>query len=280
MKAGTVALLGRPNTGKSTLVNNLVGQKVSITSPTPQTTRFPIMAVFEDERGQIIFVDTPGIFTGRSKQGRSLNIQTEEALEEQVDVLLYMVDHTRKRGSEENRVLGMARKLDIPKILVINKIDIREPSYLAQYRFMEEEFDAVVEVSALKGTHLETLFDVIFDNLKEGERIVDRAKMQVPVINIDSRIYMEELIREKAFLTLRKELPYAIEVKVDELEEKENDVVYVKARILTYPRYKKMVIGHGAHRIKQIGMMVRKEIEVSTSKRAYVELTVEAQEKI
>ena len=280
LKVGVVALLGRPNTGKSTLVNNLVGQKVSITSPTPQTTRFPVMAVYEDARGQIVFVDTPGIFTGKSRQGKSLNMQTEDALKEQVDVLLYLVDHTRARGSEENRVLGIARKLTMPKILVINKIDVREPTFLAQYRFMEEEFDCVVEVSALKGLHLPTLLDEIFAKLSTGERMVDRENMEVPVINVDSRTYMSELIREKVFLTLRREVPYAVEVTVDELEERDNGVTYVRARLLTYPKYKKMVIGAKGHTIKQIGMMVRKEIELSTGKPAYVDLSVEAQEKI
>ncbi len=279
-KSGVVALLGRPNTGKSTLVNNLIGQKVSITSPTPQTTRFPVMAVYEDARGQIVFVDTPGIFTGKSRQGKSLNMQTEDALKEQVDVLLYIVDHTRKRGSEENRVLGIARKLKMPKILVVNKIDVKEPTYLAHYRFMEDEFDDVIEVSALKGLHLPTLLDEIFAHLPTGEKIVEKENMEVPIVNLDSRTYMSELVREKVFLTLRREVPYAVEVVVDELEERVNGVTYLKARLVTYPRYKKMIIGAKGHTIKQIGMMVRREIEVSTGRPAYVELSVEAQEKI
>lgn len=289
MKVGTAALLGRPNTGKSTLVNNLVGQKVAITSPKPQTTQFPIMAVYEDipagldeqGRGQIIFVDTPGIFTGtKSARGRALNMEAERAIGENVDVLLYMVDHTRKRGSEENRVLGIARKLDIPKILVINKIDVKSPTFRAQYRFMEDEFDEVVEVSALDRKHLEVLLEKIFSYLPEGEPIVDRASLEVPVLNLNSKLYVSELIREKAFLTLRKEVPYAIEVELDELSERESGVVYIAARIVTLPRYKKMIIGERAHRIKQIGMMTRKEIEVSTGKRAYVDLIVETREKL
>lgn len=280
LKSGVVALLGRPNTGKSTLVNNLVGQKVSITSPTPQTTRFPVMAVYEDARGQIVFVDTPGIFTGKSRQGKNLNMQTEDALKEQINVLLYLVDHTRARGSEENRVLGMARKLAMPKILVINKIDVKTPTYLAHYRFMEDEFDDVIEVSALKGLHLPTLLDEIFARLPVGEKMVAKENMEVPIVNLDSRTYMSELVREKVFLTLRREVPYAVEVVVDELEERANGVTYLKARLLTYPRYKKMIIGAKGHTVKQIGMMVRKEVELSTGRPAYVDLSVEAQEKI
>src|SRR3989344_3257305 len=125
MKAGVVALVGRPNVGKSTLLNTLLGQKVSITSPKPQTTRFPIQAVYEEERGQIVFMDTPGIFSKVKDQvAARINLRTEETIDRGVDVIVYMVDHTRERAEEENRVLGIVRKTKAPKILVINKVDI------------------------------------------------------------------------------------------------------------------------------------------------------------
>lgn len=280
-KVGTVALLGRPNTGKSTLVNNLIGQKVAITSPKPQTTQFSILAVYEDDGGQIVFVDTPGVFAkAENPKSAEVNLEAERALGEGCDVLLYLVDHTRERGFEENRVLGLARKLDVPKILVVNKIDKKKPTYLAQYRFMEDEFDAVVEISALRGTNLNILIEQIFEYLPEGEPMVDRAAMPVPVLNMDSRLYMEELIREKAFLTLRREVPYAVKVEVETIDERENGSLYVKAKILTLPRYKKMIIGESANRIKQIGMMSRKELEVSTNKKVFVDLSVETRKRL
>lgn len=283
MKAGTVTLVGRPNSGKSTLVNNLVGHKVVITSPKPQTTQFSTQAVFEDpptskreSRGQIVFVDTPGVFAkSRDARSKAVNLEAENALKEEIDVVLYIVDHTRRRGDEENRVLGALRKIKAPKILVINKIDKKTPDYSAEYKFLEDEFDKVVEVSAIKHTNLNLLIDAIFEYLPEGEKFVEMADMPIPALNLSSNLYMEELIREKAFLTLRKELPYMIRVVVDEITTRDNGSTYVKAHIITPERYKKMIIGAGAQRIRQISMMTRKELEVLSGKKAYVELTVE-----
>lgn len=277
MKVGTVALIGRPNVGKSTLVNNLVGQKVAITSPMPQTTQFPLYAVFEDTRGQIVFVDTPGIFArAKLARGKTANMEAEQALTHGIDVALYIVDKSRERGVEENRVLGLVRKLNVPKIMVYNKSDIRTPDYTAQYKFMEEEFDAVTHVSALKNLHLSGLLDIIFEHLPDGEKMVDRETMPIAALNMDSNLYIEEAIREKAFLKLRKELPYKIRVVVDEVRRREDAPLYIKAKILVPDaRYKRMVIGSGGRMIKEIGLMSRKEFEVATGNKVYLELTVE-----
>src|SRR5689334_3522977 len=147
MKSGIVCLIGRPNVGKSTLLNHILGHKVAITSPKPQTTRFNTQAVYEDERGQIVFVDTPGIF-GKVEDmlAKRINVAAEESLHD-VNVILYMVDHTRERDFEENKALGIVRKVDVPKILVINKVDVREPTHIIQYKFLESEFPHVVTIS-------------------------------------------------------------------------------------------------------------------------------------
>lgn len=278
MKVGTVALIGRPNTGKSTLVNNLVGHKVAITSPKPQTTQFPIFAVYEDERGQIIFVDTPGIFAkAKDPKSKKINLEAQNILKEEIDVVLYMIDPTRQRGFEENRVLGIIRSVDIPKILVVNKIDIKSKSYREQYKFLEDEFDSVVEVSAIKNMNFGSLLTEIFKHLKEGEKFVEKESLPVPALNLTSKIYIEELIREKAFLFLRDELPYSLRVVVDDIEERE-DLNLIKARIITNStHYKKMIIGKQGRMIKEIGMATRKEIELSTGRKAYLELTVEVE---
>jgi GTPase len=279
MKTGTVALIGRPNVGKSTLINNLVGQKVAITSPKPQTTQFPIYAVFEDEEGQIIFVDTPGIFAkAKLAAGKAANLEAERILNEQINLVLYIVDKTRERGLEENRVLGMVRKLNVPKILVYNKSDIETPDYGAQYKFMEEEFDATVHVSALKNLHLPVLLSTIFGYLPEGEKTVDRESMPIAALNMDSNLYIQEVIREKCFLKLRRELPYKVRITVDEVRERENESIYIKARIMVPDtHYKKMVIGSGGRMIKEIGLMSRKEFEVASGKKVYLELNVEVE---
>lgn len=280
MKTGVVALVGRPNVGKSTLLNTILGQKVSITSPKPQTTRFTIQAVYEDDRGQIIFVDTPGIF-GKVKDplAKRINLRAEESLNAGVDVVLYMVDHTRERDFEENKALGIVRKSKAPKILVINKTDVRTPSHIVQYKFMEDEFDRVVEISALAHKNINTLVDDIFFLLPEGKPLVDTTKLVQPGLNIDSRLFISEIIREKAFLFLREEVPYTLATVVDRVTERDNGTVYIKARILTSAdRYKAMIIGKAGVMIKEISQAARKELETATSKKVYLELSVETDE--
>jgi GTPase len=277
MKAGIVAIIGRPNVGKSTLLNTILGQKVSITSPKPQTTRFTIEAVFEDERGQIIFIDTPGIF-GKVENplAKKINSRIEEATTGNIDLVIYMVDHTRERSFEENKALGIVRKIKAPKILLINKIDVKKPSFMIQYRFLEDEFDTKVEISALGHKNINTLMDAIFERLPEREKIVNTDALVQPGLNLDSKTFLSEIIREKAYLFLRKELPYSITVVIDDVIERDNGLLYVKARILTSEdRYKGMIVGHGGYMIKEISMASRKELETATNKKVYLELTVE-----
>ncbi|MBI4065328.1 GTPase Era [Candidatus Gottesmanbacteria bacterium] len=277
MKSGIVALIGRPNTGKSTLLNNILGQKVSITSPKPQTTRFSIQAVYEDDRGQIIFVDTPGII-GKvvDPLARCINLEAENQLNKELDLVVYLVDHTRERDLEENKTLGLVRKFKGPKILVINKVDVKKPTHIVQYKFMEEEFDAVVMVSAFARKNLGHLIEVLFEFLPEGKPMVDTSLLPQPGLNIDSKTFISEIIREKAFLFLRREVPYSLTTVVDETINRDNGVFYIKARILTSAdRYKSMIIGKSGKMIKEISMAARKELETATSKKVYLELTVE-----
>ncbi len=277
MKTGIVALIGRPNVGKSTLLNHILGHKVSITSPKPQTTRFNLQAVYEDDRGQIIFVDPPGIFGKVSDTlARRINPQAEESLNQGVNVVVYMIDHTRERDFEENKALGIVRKAKVPKILVINKIDIKQPTHIVQYKFMEDEFDAVVKISALASKNINTLMETIFSFLPQGKLLVDKKTLAQPALNVDSKKFLAEIIREKAFLFLRKEVPYTLTTVVDEFIERDNGALYIKARILTSSdRYKVMIIGKAGAMIKEISMATRKELETATNKKVYLELTVE-----
>lgn len=277
MKSGIVAIIGRPNSGKSTLLNMILGQKVSITSPKPQTTRFPIQAVYEDARGQIIFVDTPGIFGKVEDQlAKRINLKTQDSLSKDLDLVIYLIDHTRERDFEENKALGLVRKAHVPKLLVMNKIDVRRPTHIIQYKFMEEEFDQVVEVSAITGKNIPTLLDAIFSFLPEGPQIVETKDLVQPGLNLDSKTFLSEIIREKAFLFLRKEVPYTLTAIVDDVVERANGTLYVKARILTNrDRYKSMIIGKGGTMIKEISMASRKELETATNKKVFLDLTVE-----
>lgn len=277
MKEGSVLLIGRPNVGKSTFVNNLIGQKVAITSPKPQTTRFPIKAVYEDQRGKIIFVDTPGLFgKAEDRLSKKINATTTQAIRESVDIVIYMIDHTRKRDFEEAKVLGIVRKIGKPKILVINKIDVTEDSFLPQYKFLEDEFSTVFQISAIENKHMKPLLDTIFELLPEvaESKIVEIT--DYPVLNIDAKIFISELIREKVFLMMGEEIPYTTTVVVDDIIERNDKLTFIRARILTTEdRYKKMLIGHGGRKIKEVGSYARKEIALATGKKIYLDLIVE-----
>lgn len=278
MRSGTVALVGRPNVGKSTLVNTIVGQKVAITSPKPQTTRFPIQALYEDDRGQIIFMDTPGIFKkAKDAVSKKINRVVLSALETEFDLLLYVVDPTRKREYEEGRVLGIVRKIQKPKILVFNKMDVKNPEYLPQYEFLKDEFDYVLYLSALERKHIKPLLDQLFTLLPETKDVlVKKEEYTYPALNLDSKTFIAELIREKVFLQTRQELPYTTTVVVDEVTERKDKTLYVKARVITTDIvYKKMLIGVGGRKIKTIGSMARRELELARNKKVYLDLMVD-----
>jgi len=279
IKVGKVLLVGRANVGKSTFVNNVIGQKVAITSPKPQTTRFSIRALYEEERGKIIFVDTPGI-VGKAKDylSKRINEKTLQILNENVDVVIYMVDATRKRDFEESKVLGLVRKINKPKILVINKIDDPGKSFIPQYKFLEEEFKDVFQISAINNMHVKPLLEKIFEYLPEKN--IDSEKLPpdlvYPIINLDSKIFLGELIREKIFLMMGEEIPYTTTVIVDQISERKNGVTYIKARILTTnDRYKGMLIGKEGRKIKEIGSYARKEIALAINKKVFLDLNIE-----
>lgn len=276
---GKVLLVGRANVGKSTFVNNVIGQKVAITSPKPQTTRFSIRALYEEDRGKIIFVDTPGI-VGKAKDflSKRINVKTLQILNEKVDLVIYMVDATRKRDFEESKVLGLVRKINKPKILVINKIDDPGKSFLPQYKFLEEEFKDVFEISAINNMHVKPLLDKIFEYLPEKN--IDSEELPpdlaYPILNLDSKIFLGELIREKIFLMMGEEIPYTTTVIVDQISERKNGMTYIKAKILTTnDRYKGMLIGKEGRKIKEIGSYARKEIALAINKKVFLDLTIE-----
>ncbi len=277
MKEGVVLLLGRPNVGKSTFVNTVVGQKVAITSPKPQTTRMPVQGLFTDNRGNIIFTDTPGIFDkAKDEMSKHVNRQTLQSLNKEADVVLYFVDPSRRRDFEEARVLGLARKINVPVILVLNKADLNT-KYLPQYTFLLDEFKENIQISALKGHNLKPLLNMIFNHLKEKseESTIPENKVY-PLLNMDSKTFIAELIREKVFLMMGEEIPYSTTALVDKIQEKKNEILYIKARILTTnERHKRMLIGQNARKIKEIGSYARKEIALSTNKKVFLDLTVE-----
>lgn len=274
-------LIGRPNVGKSTLLNNLLHTKVSITSPQPQTTRSSVRAVYEDDRGQIVFVDTPGIFHKvENIVARKVNAQALDAIGNTANLILYIVDRTRSRGEEENRIIGLLRNIRIPKLLVVNKIDVSKPNHYAEYDIFTDEFDQKLEISALKETHLKKLVDTIFSYLPQGKPQISTEKLVYPVLNLDSKKFIEEIIREKILLMTFDEIPHTATVQVETVEEREAiNLLVIQAKILTTnDRYKKMLIGAGGKKIKEIGSYARKELELMSNKKVFLELRVETDE--
>ncbi len=272
-KSGFAVLIGRSNVGKSTLLNTLVGTKVAITTPKPQTTRFPIQGVVHDPRGQIVFVDTPGVMQkAKDELTKKLLDSVRKSLND-IDVLIYVVDPTREIGNEEKQTLKMIEAIDKPKLLVVNKVDKRSAKRnIDFYRdLLDEHFDASIELSALKGSNIDILKDWIFEHLPEGDEYYE----QTQISNISQKERIAELIREKLFLRLRQEVPYTVHVDVHEIEERKNGVVYIRASVLTTEeRYKRMIIGKGARGIKEINQSTRNELEAVTGKKIYLDLEV------
>jgi len=165
LKSGFVVMIGRSNVGKSTLLNSIVGSKIAITTPKPQTTRLPIQGIITRPEGQIVFVDTPGVLRGAKDALSKRLAQSVGSSLQDVDAVAYVVDPTREIGQEEREVMRMIESLNIPKVLVINKIDMREKPYIDFYRDLSENYTATVEVSALRGTHVDKLVETLFELL-------------------------------------------------------------------------------------------------------------------
>ncbi len=272
-KCGFVTMVGRSNSGKSTLLNTLIGTKLAAVTHKPQTTRDVIHGALNTPEGQAIFIDTPGILKERHNSlAGKLTERAEEALQD-VDVALYVVDPTKAIGPEERYILSALRKLDFPKILIINKSDLpeKEKTYLNDYKNLDEGFTAVFELSALYNRHIQPLKEKVFELLPEGHPMYEGDQ----ITNMGKGHWIAEVIREKLLLALRKEVPYTINVEVRNIEEKP-DIVVIEAVILTYDsKYKKMIIGAGGRSLKEIGIAARKELATALNKKVYLELEVE-----
>lgn len=277
-KVGTVALIGRPNVGKSTFLNTVIGQKVSIVTPKPQTTRGQIVAVYEDERGQIFFLDTPGYYVGSSGATRYNTLIAKSAKE--ADVVVYIVDHTRNWGDEDERLLTIIRQAAKPTIVAINKIDQPEPSYLQNYLdLLQNEAQQVVQTSALTGAHTKSIIDAIFTHLPTKKRDTTVDNLPSPLLSQSSKEFLAELVREKIFLYTSQEVPYQTHVRINSIEEnEETNKLSIKGEIIVNnERYKPMLIGKNGQKIKRISTALMKELTIATNKNVSVRLTVVAE---
>ncbi len=260
-KSGFVTLIGRPNVGKSTLMNHLIGQKIAITSEKPQTTRNRIQTVYTDERGQIIFLDTPGIHKAKNKLGEYMVNVAENTLKE-VDVILWLVEPTTFIGAGERHIAEQLSKIKTPVILVINKIDTIKTkeeilTFIAAYKDILK-FAEIIPVSALKEMNIEDVKNSIFKYLPEGPQFYDEDT----VTDQPMRQIAAELIREKALRMLDDEIPHGIAVMIDRMKERPNGIIDIDATIVCErDSHKGIIIGKGGSMLKRIGTAARMEIE-------------------
>ena len=282
MKSGFVGIIGRPNVGKSTLLNNILGEKIAITTDKPQTTRNTIRGIYTgmDEEGepnvQIVFIDTPGIHKAHNKLGSAMVNSAINTFKE-VDAILFLVDGSPEKGPGDKYILDMLSKLDTPKILVINKIDEMDlAEFKETYDFYSELgiFDAVHGVSALKGTNVEELMASIVEFMDEGPMFFPEDM----ITDHPERFIVSEIIREKLLLYLEDEVPHGVAVEIESYKEGETlteigAIIYCERK-----SHKGIIIGKQGKKLKGVGKAARLEIEALLGTKVFLELWVKVKE--
>jgi GTP-binding protein Era len=276
-KSGFVSIIGRPNVGKSTFLNRVIGQKIAIMSDKPQTTRNKIQGVYTTDDAQIIFIDTPGIHKPKHKLGDFMMKVAENALKE-VDLILFMINAEEGFGRGDAFIIERLKKINTPVFLVINKIDQVHPDDLLplieQYKSLHE-FAEIVPISALQGNNVETLIEQIKKYLPEGPQYYPADQ----VTDHPERFIIAELIREKALHLTREEVPHSIAVVIDAIERRQDSsTVYVSATIIVERDSQKgIIIGKQGRMLKEIGQRARVDIEALLGSKVFLELWVKVQ---
>lgn len=258
-KAGFAALIGRPNVGKSTLMNRMIGQKIAITSNKPQTTRNRIQTVYTSDEGQIVFLDTPGIHKAKNKLGNYMVTVAEHTIRD-VDVVLWIVEPTTYIGAGEQHIIEVLKKCKTPVILVINKVDTVKKEevllFIDAYR-KEMDFEEIVPVSALKGDNVQVLLSCIMKYLPYGPAFYDEDT----ITDQPERQIVAELIREKALRCLEDEIPHGIAVSIEQMKERKNLIDIEATIICERDSHKGIIIGKSGSMLKKIGSRAREDIE-------------------
>ena len=272
-KSGFIAVIGRPNVGKSTLINTLIGQKIAIMSDKPQTTRNRILCILTQPDAQIIFLDTPGIHKPRHKLGEYMVRAAEGTLKE-VDAILFVVDATEKMGPGEYYILERLQATRRPVILVVNKLDLIEKEQvlpIISHYTEKYPFAGVVPISAKDETNLDSLLSEVKKYLPEGPQYYPEDM----VTDQPERLIVAELIREKCLQLTRDEVPHAIAVDTDEMTTRDNGDVYIRATLyVERDSQKGIIIGAKGAMLKQIGALARADIETLLGNRVYLDLWV------
>lgn len=275
-KSGFVALIGRPNVGKSTLMNKIIGQKVAITSNKPQTTRNKIQTVYTSDEGQIVFLDTPGIHKAKNKLGEYMVNVAEKTFEE-VDVILWLVEPDKKMGPGDKHIIEELKSANIPVILVINKIDSVKkeevPEIINAYKDAYD-FKEIIPASAMRGQNVDTIVEELLNNLPQGPMYYDEDTLT----DQPMRQIVAEIIREKALHALNEEVPHGIAVTIELMKERETKkgvITDIEATIVCEKdSHKGIIIGKKGAMLKKIGSNARYEIEQQLETKVNLQLWV------
>ncbi|WP_295731566.1 GTPase Era [uncultured Limosilactobacillus sp.] len=271
--SGFVALIGRPNVGKSTLLNYIVGQKVAIMSNVAQTTRNKIQGIYTTDDAQIVFIDTPGVHKPRTKLGDFMERSTMSALAE-VDAVLYVVAADEKRGPGDDFIINHLKDIQRPIYLVVNKIDTVHPNELPEVVDQYKDslpFKEIVPVSALQGNNVNTLMNELVQDLPEGPQYYPSDQIS----DHPERFVIAEMIREKVFQLTREEVPHSVAIDVTSIKRDDRETVHISANIIVErPGQKGIIIGKKGQMLKKIGQMARQDIEHLLGDHVYLQLWV------
>lgn len=275
-KSGFVAIVGRPNVGKSTLLNRIVGQKIAIMSDKAQTTRNKIQGVYTTDEAQLVFIDTPGIHKPKHRLGDYMVEAAYSALRE-VDAIMFMISADQKRGPGDNFILERLKNQSVPVYLIINKIDKIHPDELLaiidDYR-QEMDFKEVIPISATEGNNVEHMMETLVDQMPEGPQYFPEDQ----VTDHPEYFIVSELIREKVLQMTRDEVPHSVAVVTDSMKLEANEKVHIQATIIVERTSQKgIIIGKGGKMLKNIGTQARKDIERLLGDKVFLELWVKVQ---
>ncbi len=275
-KSGFVAIVGRPNVGKSTFMNYVLGQKIAIMSDKAQTTRNKIQGVYTNQNCQIVFLDTPGIHKPKHELGNFMVESAYSALKE-VDAVLFMVNAAEKRGPGDDFIIEKLKKIKTPVFLVLNKIDLISPDELLDRVESYQEtipFAGIIPISVLQGNNVQELMTTLTNHLPEGPQYYPSDQ----ITDHPEYFVVSELIREKILHLTKEEIPHSVAVTVDKMQKDEFDKVHVYANIIVErPTQKGIIIGKGGKLLKEIGVRARKDIEQLLGNKVYLELWVKVE---
>jgi GTP-binding protein Era len=281
LHCGMASIIGRSNVGKSTLLNKILGEKVAIVSKVPQTTRNQIRGVYTDERGQIVFVDTPGVHKGRDQLDRFMN-QSAYGITSEADVIIHLVDANDRVGLEEEELVQRLHSLQVPIVLGLNKVDLKGktiPEYITLWErvsgkpIQENPNMTILPLSGKDGTNVGKLIDIVFELLPPGKALYPEDT----ICDIPQKMVIADVIREKLYGLLQQELPHSVAVVIDVVEPRKGKLLYIQAVIMIErDSQKSIVIGKNGSLLKKVGSLARAELEDLLESKVFLELFVKS----